>query len=919
MSLRTHKIACQAWLAGALLTTPALVADVTLPADAAGPQGSGSNPGFLVRTVQAPQAPALANSVIRAIKQLNGTLVDAGGTPVPNEAIPGTNADGSYTVSAIAFERDGTTPLDITDDSGAVITTFYDVTPFPGVPGTGGHTDNFAAEVIGFLELTAGAHTFGISVSSDRTDVNNDDAYSVYVSANPHDFFGTKVAEYQRAGTQFGGNQHVENQFTVVAPAAGIYPFRIVYAQTGLGADLVLYTVDPVSGERLLVNDPNDSRAVKSYTKSSVARANAPAVVEVSPLPGSSGVAPSAPITALLLDGASTVSAAGVKMFLNAAAVTPQQVSKNGAYLSVGYDPNANRKEPDNLVHVEYTDSAGATYTNSWDFTILVNGGSATTVAGQWDFNAGDLRATVGNALQYFDGANGLTQQGTKFGTTTELGVPDIDGQPAKIMEVPGDASSNVGYLMDHGIAPNGGGSKVNQYTLIMDVFVDTTGSSAASLIRLSNTNLNANVDGDLFWQGNNFGQGGGGYNGRGTFTAGAWHRAIAAYDEAANPPVVTKYVDGIKQDDWTANQGLDNARRALQPLAVLFCDNGDERRRMWVNSIQIRSGKLSDAEMVALGGPSADGIPQQIPQSTVSGQWDFNFGDLGATIGKPLQYFDGPDGFTQIGTEFGTTTDLGVPDIAGQPAKVMKVPGDASPNIGYLMDHGIAPNGGGSKVNQYTLILDVLVDTSGPGAASLIRISNTNLDANVDGDLFWQGNNFGQGGGGYNGTGIFTAGEWHRVIAAYDEAANPPVVTKFVDGVKQDDWTANQGLDNARRALQPLAVLFCDNGDERRVMWVNSIQIRAGKLSDAEMVALGGPSADGIPVVITGVATPPALNINRGTDTVIISWPTDVTGFTLEGTPALTNPNWQAVPGVVNNSVTVPATTGNQFFRLRQ
>ncbi len=919
MILRIPQTACLAGLAGALLTAPALLADVTLPADAAGPLGSGSNPGFLVRTVQAPQTPALANSVIRAIKQLNGTLTDATGTPVANEAYPGPNPDGSYTVSTVDFERDGTFPLDITDDNGAVIASFFNTTTFPGIPGAGGHTDNFAAEVIGFLELTAGSHTFGISVSADRTDVNNDDAYSVYVSANPYDFFGTKVAEYQRAGTQFGGNQHIENQFTVVAPVAGVYPFRIVYAQTGLGADLVLYTVDTTTQERIVVNDPGDNRAVKSYTTTSVARAKAPAVVEVSPLPGSAGVAPSAPVTALLRDGTTTVAATGVKLYLNETAVTPQHVAKTGAYLSVGYDPNANRTQPDNRMRLEYTDSASVTYTNTWDFAILVSGGSSTTVAGQWDFDAGDLRATVGQALRYFDGANGLTQQGTKFGTTTALGVPDINGKAAVVMEVPGDASPNVGYLMDHGIAPNGGGSKVNQYSLIMDVYLDTAGPGAASLIRLSNTNLDANVDGDLFWQGNNFGQGGGGYNGRGTFTAGAWHRVIAAYDEAANPPVVTKYVDGVKQDDWTANQGLDNARRALQPLAVLFCDNGDERRRMWVNSIQIRSGKLSDAEMVALGGPSADGIPQQIPSSTVSGQWDFEFGDLGATVGKPLQYFDGADGLTQTGTEYGTTTDLGVPDIGGQPAKVMKVPGDASPNIGYLMDHGIAPNGGGAKVNRYTLIMDVLLDTAGPGAASLIRISNTNLDANVDGDLFWQGNNFGQGGNGYNGTGIFTAGEWHRVIAAYDEAANPPVVTKFVDGVKQDDWTANQSLDNARRALQPLAVLFCDNGDERRALWVNSIQIRAGKLSDAEMVALGGPSASGIPVVITGVATPPTLSVSRGTGTVTIAWPAEVTGFTLQGTATLTDPNWQAVPGVVNNSVTLPATAGNQFFRLAQ
>jgi hypothetical protein len=141
-----------------------------------------------------------------------------------------------------------------------------------------------------------------------------------------------------------------------------------------------------------------------------------------------------------------------------------------------------------------------------------------------------------------------------------------------------------------------------------------------------------------------------------------------------------------------------------------------------------------------------------------------------------------------------------------------MKVPGDLSNKIGYVMTHGIAPNGGGTRVNQYTLIYDLFVATSGPGAASLLQTSSSaNTD---DGDLFWQGSNFGQGGGGYNGRGTFTAGAWHRVVAAYDMAANPPVVTKYVDGIKQDDWTANQGLDAPRRAMGPTAILFGD-GDQ--------------------------------------------------------------------------------------------------------
>lgn len=131
-----------------------------------------------------------------------------------------------------------------------------------------------------------------------------------------------------------------------------------------------------------------------------------------------------------------------------------------------------------------------------------------------------------------------------------------------------------------------------------------------------------------------------------------------------------------------------------------------------------------------------------------------------------------------------------------------MKVPGDLDRAIGYVMNHGIAPNGGGTRVNQYTLVVDVFVATEGPGAASLWQTSS--LNNTDDGDLFWQGNNFGQGGDGYRGKGTFTAGAWHRVAAAYDMAATPPVVVKYVDGRQQDEWTANQGLTTPGAPFSP-------------------------------------------------------------------------------------------------------------------
>jgi hypothetical protein len=897
-------------------------ASVTLPANSVVPASSVAERGFTVRTVQAPQETVVANNVVRATRQLNGTLTDATGALVPNEATPGPNA-GAYFTDTINFEKDAA-PFDIIDLSNNVL---WSVVPeaFPGIPGTGGHTDNFVTEVISYLELPAGETTFAISVGTDRTDVNNDDSFLVTAGANPRSFFSPEVATFQRSAPPFSANTHAESQFTVNAPAAGIYPIRILYWQTGLGASLTFYTVNNNTGERVLVNDPNVPTAIKSYRSTTHAAANAPYVAEVSPLPGSEGNSPAATIDAVIADGAATVATSGVKMFLNNVQVTPQTLTKTDGKVIVKFAPNATRTDVNNAVRLEFRDSLAMTWTNSWSFEIASSGGPSTTVTGQWDFDSGDLRATVGSPLEYF----GTTATGTQFGTTTQLGVTNINGVEAKVMRVPGDLSNQIGYVMRHGIAPNGGGTRVNQYTLIMDVLVAETGASAAALLQINS--LNNTDDGDLFWQGNNFGQGAGGYNGTGAFTPGTWHRIVAAYDMAANPPVVTKYVDGIKQDDWTANQGLDNPRRALLPTAILFADgdadpvNG-ERREMWVNSIQIRDGKMTDAQIVLLGGPSADGIPATVPEVNVAGQWDFDRGDLSPTIGKPLRYLDGDEGLTKAGTQYGTATDLGVAEIdpAGEPARIMYVPGDLLREIGYIMEHGIAPNGGGTRVNQYTLIMDIMVGTTGPSAASLWQTGSTNNTE--DGDLFWQGNNFGQGAGGYNGTGAFTAGEWHRIAAAYDMAANPPVVTKYVDGIKQDEWTANQSLDNPRRSLAPLAILFADgdvdggNG-ERREMWVNSIQIRSGKLSDAELESLGGPTPGGIPILLSGTPVdPPSLTIaNEGAGGLRISWPAAVTGFSLERKTSLSTGAWEPVTGVTANSVIVPSPTGTAFYRLRQ
>ena len=115
-------------------------------------------------------------------------------------------------------------------------------------------------------------------------------------------------------------------------------------------------------------------------------------------------------------------------------------------------------------------------------------------------------------------------------------------------------------------------------------------------------------------------------------------------------------------------------------------------------------------------------------------------------------------------------------------------------------------------------------------------------------------------------------------------------------------------------------AVLFGDEDGERHPAYVSSIQVRDGKLSDAELAALGPPTAAGIPLVPTGAPTVvTALDIQRLGNTLSIVWPLGLTGYVLEGSPSLAAPNWQPVNGVNADcaNAIVPVGTGMRFFRL--
>jgi hypothetical protein len=374
---------------------------------------------------------------------------------------------------------------------------------------------------------------------------------------------------------------------------------------------------------------------------------------------------------------------------------------------------------------------------------------------------------------------------------------------------------------------------------------------------------------------------------------------------------VISKFIDGVNVNDQIA--GALNGRWGLLPTALLFSDEDGESQAAYLNSVQIRNYKMSDAGVAALGGPSADGIP------LVSGQWDFEAGNLAVTIGTDLA--------ARPEAEFFTLFEAA--SIAGGSANVMHFAyptGGATPEaLGYVLPHGILPNAGGEKVNQYSLIMDILFPAASGGFRSLLQVETNNTS---DGDLFVNED---------NGIGIssqyqgdVTADVWHRVVFTVDLTKRE--LGKYVDGTNvltgpvgstplgtgpYQYLSATDGVVDRRWALDPIALLFADEDGEIAGGFVNSIQTRATVLTSAEIARLGKPGAAGIPVVIPQA---PSLRIEIGPFGPLISWPSSVNNYILESSFSLKPGSVWTEIGTINNSFEesrIPEP--GIFYRLRK
>lgn len=345
MRYRKHSGCLLALIAGTLGIS--VQAQTTIPASAALPVSAAdtSKRGFLWRVHQT--AAGQPTTLVRTEAQLAGRLGDNIADPNAQSGAdaPGTGPNPStapieFVVSTVInFDQNGSDRGSVLNDTG-----------MPGIPGTGGGTDNIAGEVLTWLELPAGEIVMG---------VNSDDGFRVTIGgASPQDPFAIRVGEFD------GGRGAADSVFRFTIAQAGLYAARVIYNEGGGDASIEWWT-QLADGTKVLINDVGGIKAYRAVTGSAAAAV----LGGLSPAIGETGVFPNAPVLFTITEGGTAIDPATVTLKLDGTPVSAT-TSKAGKVITVRHTP-ASIFAAGSVHQVEagYSEG-GTTKTRSWSFTV---------------------------------------------------------------------------------------------------------------------------------------------------------------------------------------------------------------------------------------------------------------------------------------------------------------------------------------------------------------------------------------------------------------------------------------------------------------------------------------------------------------------------------------------------------------------
>lgn len=137
-----------------------------------------------------------------------------------------------------------------------------------------------------------------------------------------------------------------------------------------------------------------------------------------------------------------------------------------------------------------------------------------------------------------------------------------------------------------------------------------------------------------------------------------------------------------------------------------------------------------------------------------------------------------------------------------------------------FELIHNLPATGGGSKVNNYTLIFDLNVPATSFG--SYTNLFHTRLDISGDGSIYISpSGGFWGNGVGSSGAGAIQPDTWHRIVVTVKEGD----YRAYIDGQKILGGSSN--LDDSNHALDLSKVLlFIDNGSEDVPIKVSEVML---------------------------------------------------------------------------------------------
>ena len=231
-----------------------------------------------------------------------------------------------------------------------------------------------------------------------------------------------------------------------------------------------------------------------------------------------------------------------------------------------------------------------------WGLAIMLLGAALPSaraqLVGLWEFdNAADLgQATIGTDLT-FEGAE----------PTYSASLADDSANSLSGVITTAAAIAENRIRADHGIAPNGGGSFVNQYTIVTDIFSPT--GSRDSWRTIYQTNTGNSNDGEYFIRPDNDALGVGAltYSTPDVIDETAWTRLVLTVDLASSGNDVTAYLDGSLFYQHPSDAGVDG-RHSLDPFLYFFTDENGDNAPLNVGTLAMFDRELSSFQVEALG-----------------------------------------------------------------------------------------------------------------------------------------------------------------------------------------------------------------------------------------------------------------------------------------------------------------------------